>query len=116
MTLIVLIMNKVSYLEDILQEFNSIGIKGATVIDGMGVGRAMSDHMNKSFIVTYSLRKVIDGGRPYNKIILSVIEDSIVDLAYEAVEKIIGDLHESGKGIMFSVSLDRVAGLPKIYY
>lgn len=116
MKLLVLILNKTSYLEDILHKFNTIGIKGATVIDSMGVGRTIADHTHTSFAMMYSLRKVIDGGRPYNKTILSVIDDELVEPAIKGVNEILGDLHQPGMGILFTVPLDNVVGLPKSYY
>lgn len=117
MKLLVLILNKTSHLEDILHKFNSIGIKGATVIDSMGVGRTMADHYSSgNFAIMYSLRKVIDGGRPYNKTVLSVIEDDLVQPAFEGVTEILGNLHQPGMGIMFTLPIDKVVGLPKSYY
>ncbi len=116
MKLLVLILNKTSYLEDILHAFNEIGIKGATVLDSTGVGRTIADHHSSNFALMYSLRKVIDGGRPYNKTILSVIDDELVEPAIKGVNEILGDLHQAGMGIMFFVPLDKVIGLPKTYY
>ena len=117
MKLLVLILNKTSYLEDVLHKFNSIGIKGATVLDSMGVGRTMAyHHSTASFALMHSLRRVIDGGRPYNKTILSVIDNNLVEPAFKGVEEILGDLHQPGVGIMFTIPIDNVAGLPKTYY
>ncbi len=117
MKLLVLILNKTNRLEDVLHKFNEIGIKGATVIDSMGVGRTMADHIDSSnFAIIYSLRKMVDGGRPYNKTILSVIENDLEQAAFDGVNEVLGDLHQPGMGIMFTLPIDGVSGLPKTYY
>ncbi len=117
MKLLILILNKTNRMEDVLHKYNEIGIKGATVIDSMGVGRTMSEHhSNSNFAMMYSLRKVIDGGRPYNKTILSVIDDNLEQAAFDGVNEVLGDLHQPGMGIMFTVPIDGVSGLPKTYY
>ncbi|QOR35652.1 hypothetical protein IMX26_02145 [Clostridium sp. 'deep sea'] len=116
MKLLVLILNKTTYLEDILHKFHDIGVKGATVLDSTGVGRTIAEHNVSNFAIMHSLRKVIDGGRPYNKTIISVVSDDLVEPAFKGVAEVIGDLSQPGVGIMFAVPIDNVMGLPKAYY
>lgn len=107
MKLSVLILNKEEFLETLLEGYIEIGISGATIIDSIGMGHILSSEVP----IFAGLRFMFAGSRPYNKTILSVIhEDKIEDLK-KLIQKILGPLEESGKGILFFISLDDVVGL-----
>ena len=45
MKLAVVFLNKIEFLDDILAAFLEIGVKGATVIDSVGMGHIISQHI-----------------------------------------------------------------------
>lgn len=51
MNALFIILNKPNYLEDLLDEFIEIGVKGATILDSQGMGFAMTHggHGNEPF-------------------------------------------------------------------
>ncbi len=105
-----LVLNKGEYLEEILDLFFELGVKGATIIDSQGMGRAIgeSDHLFGP------IRKLIDGARPYNKTIFTVIEDEeLLSKVVEGVQDKLGDLSEPGVGIMYTMPLGSVYGMAK---
>jgi len=107
MYLIVLVLNKTEYLEDILEKFYDIGINGATVIDSSGMGRTICNHIT----IVGGLRSLFDDCREVNKTIFSVVKnESMIRKVTDGIEEVIGDLDTAGKGIFFSFPLHQVKG------
>ncbi len=112
MHVLFIVLNQVEYLDDILTEFVNIGISGATVLDSQGMARAINDH--EKIPIFGSLRSLLDSSRPYNKTIFTVVQsDELLDMAMESVNRLVGDFCKPGIGLMFSVPIGRVCGLPK---
>lgn len=105
-----LVLNKTEYLDDILDLFLKVGIKGATILDSQGMGRAIgeSDH------IFAPIRNLLDGARPYNKTIFTVVEnENVLEEAVKGVQNILGDISEPGVGIMFTLPIGNVYGMAK---
>lgn len=107
MQLLVVVLNKDEYLEQVLQGFLEVGVRGATVIDSVGMGRIISYNIP----IFAGLRHLFDAERPQNKTIFAVVEDTMVDDAIAMVEEICGSLDEPGAGIAFTVPISHVKGL-----
>lgn len=105
-----LVLNKEEYLEEILDTIFKLGVKGATILDSQGMGRVVGESDN----LFGPIRKLIDGARPYNKTIFTVIEDEeLLEEVVVEVEKILGDISNPGIGIMYTVPLGNVYGMAK---
>ena len=107
MKLAVLVLNKEEFLESVLEGYIEIGITGATIIDSIGMGHILSAEVP----IFAGLRFMFAGSRPYNKTILSVINDDKIEPLKVLVEKVLGPLAESGNGIMFFIDIAEVVGL-----
>lgn len=107
-----LILNKTEKLNDVLEAYVKVGIKGATVVDSQGMGSALSESNLPMF--GGFLRTVLDNNRPFNKVIFSVVKDEeVLNDAIVAVEDILGDMSKPGVGLMFVMPVDRVVGWTK---
>ena len=107
-----LILNKTEKLNDVLEAFVKVGIKGATVVDSQGMGSALSES-NLSMFGGF-LRTVLENNRPFNKVVFSVVKDEeVLNDAIAAVEDILGDMSKPGVGLMFVMPVDRVVGWTK---
>ncbi len=107
-----LILNKTEKLNDVLEAYVKVGIKGATVVDSQGMGSALSESNLPMF--GGFLRTVLDNNRPFNKVIFSVVKDEeVLNDAIAAVENILGDMSKPGVGLMFVMPVDRVVGWTK---
>ncbi len=107
-----LILNKTEKLNDVLEAYVKVGIKGATVVDSQGMGSALSESNLPMF--GGFLRTVLDNNRPFNKVIFSVVKDEeVLNDAIAAVEGILGDMSKPGVGLMFVMPVDRVVGWTK---
>ena len=107
-----MILNKTEKLNDVLEAYVKVGIKGATVVDSQGMGSALSESNLPMF--GGFLRTVLDNNRPFNKVIFSVVKDEeVLNDAIAAVEDILGDMSKPGVGLMFVMPVDRVVGWTK---
>lgn len=106
MKLVVIILNRVEYLEDLLAAFLEIGISGATVLNSVGMGQIIS----KNIPIFAGLSDAFPGSSPSNRTILAVVEERQVKRMARMVEEVCGSLDEPGSGLMVSLSLDEVFG------
>lgn len=107
MKLLILVLNKVERLEEVLEGFLEVGISGATVLDSVGMGHIISEEVP----IFAGLRFMFAGAKPHNKTIISVIKDEKEEAALEVLRRILGDLNQTGTGIVFTIPVDRVEGL-----
>ena len=106
MKLLVLVLNKEEFLDDILEAFVEVGITGATILDSVGMGRRLAYDVP----IFAGLRRSIKTP-DYSKTIFSVIQD---DETLEAVIKLIEDLldiNEPSTCLVFVVPLLMVKGI-----
>ncbi len=104
-----LILNKTEKLNEILEAYVEVGVRGATIIDSQGMGSALVE--GNIPLLDGLLRTVMDNNRPYNKVIFAVIkEETTLNAAIASVEKILGDLDKPGAGLMFTIDVDKVIG------
>lgn len=104
---LILILNDIYKLDDINELFYEEEM-GATSIDSQGMGKVLLDH-NIDLPMLDSVRKLIDGRKPYSKIIFSVVKDK--EKLDKVVEKIMNELdyfEEPGTGFMFSMPVMEV--------
>ena len=107
-----IVLNQVDYLEEILERFMEIGVKGATVLDSQGMGGAIVHSSSKSVPLFGSLRTIMQGAHPYNKTIFTVLEsEELVEKTAAAVQNVLEDVSPLGIGFMFSVPIGKVYGM-----
>ena len=107
MKLLVLVLNKEEFTEEILERFVELGVPGATIIDTVGMGRVLSQEIP----IFAGFVDMMAGARPSNKTIFTLVDDENVINIKEGVESVIGSLDEPGAGILFTVSVDYHAGV-----
>jgi nitrogen regulatory protein PII len=104
-----LILNDIYKLDTIHEIFYEEEL-GATTIDSQGMGKVLLDHQ-VNIPMLASMRKLIDGRKPYNKMIVSVIQEK--DKLDRVVKKINQELEcfsEPGVGFMFVVPVLEIHG------
>jgi nitrogen regulatory protein PII len=106
---LILILNDIYKLDDINELFYEEEI-GATSIDSQGMGKVLLDH-NINLPMLDSVRKLIDGRKPYSKIIFSIIKDrEKLDKVAEKIRKELDYFDEPGTGFMFVMPVIEVYG------
>lgn len=112
MNVLFIVLNEMEYLDDILDSFVDIGVKGATILDSQGMGSAISNSGRGNDPFFGAIRTFLDNSRPYNKTIFTVIEDEeLLNEAVKSVKDILGDMNKPGVGMMFTVPVGNVYGL-----
>ncbi len=106
MKLLVLVLNKEEYLDNILEAFVEVGITGATILDSVGMGHKLAYEIP----IFAGLRKTIKTSN-FNKTIFSVVSnDEVLEEAIKLIDEIM-DLNEPGSCLLFVVPLLMVKGL-----
>jgi len=108
MQLVVFVLNREELLEQVLEAYVEAGIEGATILDSEGMGRFLTYEVP----LFADFKAFMKGNKPYNKTIISVIEDaSVVEQLYRFLNDICGGLMGPGTGVLFTVPVDFAAGL-----
>lgn len=112
MNVLFIVLNKIEYLDDILDSFVDIGVKGATILDSQGMGSVITNSGNGHEPFFGSIRAFLDNSRPYNKTIFTVIEDDeVLKKAVKSIKSILGDIEKPGVGMMFTLPVDNIYGM-----
>ena len=108
MQLLIAVINQEERLDDILSGFLELGITGATIIESEGMGHVLSHDIP----IFAGLQTLISRSRPQNTTIFSVIDsEEKVEGAIALLQDICGDLGDPATGIVFTIPVNRVAGL-----
>lgn len=114
MHVLFLVLNEIEYLDDILEAFVEAGVKGATILDSQGMASAIASNSNRQIPLFGSLKSFLDSSRPYNKTVFTVVEsDELLHKVINAVNDVVGDIRKPGIGLMFSIPVGNIYGLPK---
>lgn len=114
MNVLFIVLNKTECLDDILDGFVEVGVRGATIIDSQGMGRALVDSSNVNEPFFGVLRNLLDTSKPYNKTIFTVIkDDEILEQAVDVVKEVVEDIYEPGVGMMFTLPIGNVYGMDR---
>jgi len=106
---LILILNDIYKLDNIHEVFYDEEI-GATTIDSQGMGKVLLDH-NINVPMLASVKKLIDGRKPYSKIVFSIIRDKEkLDEIVEKINKELNYFNEPGVGFMFVMPVIEVYG------
>jgi nitrogen regulatory protein P-II 1 len=111
MKLLVFILNKEEYLEEVLEAFLELNISGATILDSVGMGSILAQDIP----IFAGFKNLLQGSRPANKTILTVVPEKLVKPARTAIEQIVGSLDEPGNGLLFILDIDKIYGLTKTF-
>lgn len=98
--MLVLVISDEEKLERILEGFMKIGIRGATIIDSVGMGRFLAHTMPFA-----SLNAMINGNREINKTVFAVSKhESKIQQAIALIKRTMGELVKPDSGFVFVIS------------
>ncbi|MBW7572931.1 P-II family nitrogen regulator [Caproiciproducens faecalis] len=115
MKVLFFVLNKTEKLDAVLTAFAHRNIKGATVLESMGMARLLSrKHDEDEIPFLGSLRTLLNPEREKNNVIFAVIEDDQLQEAVKIIEEVVGDLSVNNSGVVFSVPIDYSKGIFEI--
>lgn len=106
MVLLVAICKDYRAVEGILLGFVELGITGATVIEGRGMGQIIGE-----IPIFAGLRGLFPGSVSDSHVIISVMDGSRAHKALALVDRVAGPLSQPGTGIAFTVPIGTMDGL-----
>lgn len=111
MELVVFVLNESESLEEIMERFLQIGVRGATVIDTTGMGRTMCD--NVPFFG--GIRSMLQGCRPNNKTIFTVVRsEEMRNKVIREIKSVLGDMSKPNSGFLFCVPVTCAEGFAEL--
>jgi nitrogen regulatory protein PII len=109
--LLVVVLNKTEKINKILSKFIEVDVRGATIIDSIGMGRTLVPEIN-TFATILEVFNVGRSRYPENKTIFTVIRDEkTLRDAQKIVNEELDNFKEPGTGIMFVVPVSEFTGL-----
>jgi hypothetical protein len=108
MKLVVFVLNREELLDRVLGAYVEAGVTGATILDSEGMGRFLTYEVP----LFADFKEFMKGNKPYNRTIISVVQDeSCIPTLERLLDDICGGLSSPGTGIFFTVPVDYARGL-----
>ena len=107
MKLLLIVLNKEELLDDLIQAFLEVDVRGATIVDSVGMGRILSHDIP----IFAGLKGLLSGNRPHNKTILTVVQDEQVEPVVRVFEEVVGPVAEAGNGLLVALPIDAIYGM-----
>jgi nitrogen regulatory protein P-II 1 len=105
--LLIIILNKDELLDDLIQGLLEVDIRGATILDSVGMGHILAQEIP----IFAGLKGLMSGNRPHNKTILTAIRDDQESKVVAMFEQVIGPLSEPGNGLIMAIALASIHGV-----
>lgn len=110
--LVVLIVDDPDNCPAILESWETLGVRGVTILESTGLGRLKRSGLRDDMPLMPSLRDILESNEEHHRTLLSVVDDEQkVDEMIAAAQKITGDLDRGNTGFLFVVPVLRVHGL-----
>lgn len=106
MKLAIIVLNKLECLDDILLKFCDAGIKGATILDSVGMAHQLEADDELKF--WGSLRSLLDPSHKESKTILVMTEDEKIQTIADILNEVTGGLSHPDTGIMCTVNIEGI--------
>lgn len=107
MKVLFVVVNKMDYFEDLLEEFHERNLHGGTIFDTMG----MVSMMSATGGIGHSIRGFLNKGRPFNKTIMMVVSDDEIQKVKDAFETVMGNLENENAGIIVAFPVSHLWGV-----
>jgi hypothetical protein len=109
-----LVLDNPALLNDVLEAWTDVGVRGITILESTGVHRVRSraSRQDAPFMLGFSRLLRTDQVGHYT--LFAVVPNmEIVERLVEATEGIVGDLTQPNTGVLFAIPLAAAWGLPK---
>jgi nitrogen regulatory protein PII len=116
MNVLFIVLNDLAYLDEILETFVEIKVRGATIIESQGMASAILHSEGMNFLMQGLFKGRTDEEQKYSKTIFTVIPDEEkLKETVAAVQKIVERSKKRTIGFMFTVPVTGIYPLsPKV--
>ena len=111
MFLVVLIVNDPYHCKNLLKSWKEAGVPGATIIESLGLQRALKGTIRDSLPLMPTLEDIEMSEESRNRTVFSVVPDQeTVNRVRAATEACLGPLEKENTGFMFVVPVSEIYG------
>ncbi len=108
--LLVAIIDDLSKIWDVIDEWERLGVSGATIYDSPGLNKARQ--LRDDLPLFPSVRELLEGAETHHRTLWSVLEDGVdVEAIVRATENVVGPLDSPHTGILFTMPVLKAWGL-----
>ncbi len=108
---IMFVLDDPQQLDDVLDAWDAIGVRGVTIIESTGIQRRRTQR--KRIPMRFSIDPISFGGEEGNFTLITIVRNvEIIDKLRDATEKIVGDLNNPNTGILIAWPLNYIKGIP----
>ncbi|MCQ3936998.1 MAG: hypothetical protein DPW18_08140 [Chloroflexi bacterium] len=115
MYLVTFVLHNPDLLEELLEAWNKIGVRGATVLFSSGMGRLRQKRgMRDDVPLIPSLDDFYEASETLSRTLFTVIEDEgMIDRILAVTQQLVGDLNKPDTGLLVVTPVLRAHGLRK---
>ena len=113
--LVIAVVDDIKNCPSLMEAWEAAGASGITILESTGLGRMRKEAAYRDDLpLMPSLRNLLQTREEHHRTLFTVLRDEeMIDRIFEATEKVLGDLSEPNKGIIFALPIARTLGLPK---
>lgn len=106
-----LVLNDPTKLDQVLDAWEAVGIRGATILESSGLARRRG-YLEDDMPLFPSLTTLLEGSMRHSFSLFAVVEAGVdTQKVLAATEKVLGDLSQPHTGIFFTLPVSFVKGL-----
>lgn len=112
--LVVLIVNKIEQVPDVLERWESLGIKGITIFPSIGHGKLKRTGLLDNFPLLVSMERLEELREIHHRTLFSVVDsEELVDQMIAAAQEVVGNFEDEHTGFLFVLPVLRAIGIQK---
>lgn len=109
MQILFIVLNDLSHLQEILEIFIKLKVRGATILDSEGMAKAVLESQGLNFLLGGPFSKTLPEKVNGSKTIFTVIpEEEKVPEVVSAIQNALTDTHEKVIGFMFTLPVSGI--------
>ncbi len=109
-----LVLDNPALLNDVLEAWTDVGVRGITIFESTGVHRVRSRASRQDAPFMLGFSRLLRTDQVGHTTLFAVVPDmEIVEQLVAATETIVGDLRQPHTGVLFAVPVVAAWGLPK---
>jgi hypothetical protein len=109
-----LVLDDPTLLNDVLEAWTDVGVRGVTILESTGVHRVRSRASTHDTPFMLGFSRLLRTDQVGHNTLFAVVPNmEIVEKLVAATEKIVGDLSQPNTGVLFAVPVTAAWGLPK---
>jgi hypothetical protein len=112
-----LVLDNPALLNDVLEAWADLGVRGITILESTGVHRVRSRASSRDVPFMLGFSRLLRTDQVGHNTLFTVIPSmEIAEKVVSATERIVGDLSQPHTGVLFAVPVAAAWGLPKQPY